>query len=155
MVACLSKQLSAAEARVAELEAEVPWLKDMRVQNGVLDITIEGARAALGRMCDALAVSFEADKGINYVQYEVRSRGREFILALQKASGKTPHQLRTEAEQRVAELGKILSALLGRIDAKPTMSGHLRAMRLRLDHGESHETSDAIRAARAVLSEAP
>lgn len=103
-------ECDALRTRVAELEAEVPWLKDMRVQNGVLDITIEGARVALGHVCSALAVNFETDKGINYVQYEVRSRGREFVLTLQKASGKTPHQLRAEAEQRVAELEAKLAA---------------------------------------------
>lgn len=44
-----------------------------------------------------------------------------------------------------------LSGLLARIDSEPTMSGHLTGMRLRPDY-EGHETSDAIRAARAVLS---
>lgn len=58
--------------------------------------------------------------------------------------------LRAEA----AGLREALAALLDRIDSEPTMSGHLRNVRLRPDHGGGHQTSDAIRAAKVVLGAA-
>lgn len=54
--------------------------------------------------------------------------------------------------QRIGELEAALSGLLGRITHEPTMSGHLRSMRLRPDHDATHDTSDAIRFALLVLA---
>ena len=64
--------------------------------------------------------------------------------------------LRAEVERlrtRGEALAKAMVALLTRIDSEPTMSGHLRGMRLRPDHGDTHKTSDAIRGAGAALAE--
>lgn len=52
-----------------------------------------------------------------------------------------------------AVLREALGGLLDRIRSEPTMSGHLRNMSLRQD-GAGHQTSDAIRFAKQVLSEA-
>jgi hypothetical protein len=64
--------------------------------------------------------------------------------------------LRAEVERlraRGEALAKALDGQLARIDSEPTMSGHLRGMRLRPDHGETHATRDAIRGAEAALAE--
>jgi len=58
-------------------------------------------------------------------------------------------------EARLDLLSRALLNLLARIDAEPTMSGHLRNARLRRDHGDMHETSDAIRAAREAVCQGP
>ena len=50
------------------------------------------------------------------------------------------HECRTHDQIRAesAALREALLRLLARIDSEPTMSGHLRGMRLRQDHGDSH-----------------
>jgi len=56
--------------------------------------------------------------------------------------------------ERVALLTTALNGLLARISSTPTMSGHLTAMYLMKDHGESRETSDALRYAKLAVMEA-
>lgn len=101
--------------RVAELEAEVPYVTDLHAANGQLDMTIQGAKSTLFAMATALAKSFEADGGINYVQYEVRSGDKDFVLTLQRAAGKTPHQLRQEAESRATKAETERDAALAQV----------------------------------------
>ncbi len=93
------EQAERAKRRVEELEAEVPYLKHLSVEGGQLDITIEGARRVTALLAESLAKMFRDAGGTNYVQYEVRSGEHDYILLLQLASGKTPHQLRQEAER--------------------------------------------------------
>lgn len=93
------EQAERAKRRVEELEAEVPYLKQLSVEGGQLDITIEGARRVTALLAESLAKMFRDAGGTNYVQYEVRSGEHDYILLLQLASGKTPHQLRQEAER--------------------------------------------------------
>lgn len=59
------------------------------------------------------------------------------------------------SRERTRELEEVLSNLVERIRGEPTMSGHLVGVQLRPDHGDSHATSDAVRAARAALAGVP
>lgn len=86
-------------AEVERLRAEVPYLKHLHVEGGAMDVTIEGAKRVVGLLATSLAKMFADAGATNYVQYEVRNAEHDYILLLQRAEGKTPHQLRQEAER--------------------------------------------------------
>ena len=82
--------------RVESLSADdrVEWV--MRMSHHIVPI-----------IGDALRKSFLDHGGTNYVEFQcAASDGEEFIVTLQRKRGKTPNQLRLEAEQRLAELSK-------------------------------------------------
>lgn len=134
--------------RVAQLEAEVPYLKHLSVEGGALDITIEGAKAVTRMMAESLAEMFRAEKAVNYVQYEVRSGEHDYILLLQLASGKTPHQLRQEAEARAAKAEARVAELEAHIRKGDEFIGAVE----RAEKAERER--DAARAEAAMLREA-
>lgn len=109
LIESLHGRLEEAQTELKKLNEEMPHLKTLHVEGGQLDMTIEGAKTTTLMIASALATTFEAEGGTNYVQFEVRKGEKDYILVLQKASGKTPHQLRKEADDKVTRLREALS----------------------------------------------
>ena len=157
----LASETQRLRERVAELEAEVPYVTDLRAANGQLDMTIQGAKSTLSAMATALAKNFEADGGINYVQYEVRSGDKDFVLTLQRAAGKTPHQLRQEAESRALKAEAERDAALAQLATE--REAHARTVAaleecldaLDFDNGERPEHACQARGRAAIAAALP
>jgi cell division protein FtsB len=111
------------DAEIERLTAEVEKLRDpklshMRFENGRLDMAlvspvIEGLATALG--------GWFVDNGAkNYVEMRLHDRhetGQVYILTVQKSGAKTPHELRTEAENKAAAEIASLKAEVERLRA--------------------------------------
>jgi len=51
-----------------------------------------------------MALILEENKAVNYVDFTCGLRGKEYILTVQRKEGRTPHELRREAEAEVERL---------------------------------------------------
>lgn len=86
-------------------------LKDMVIENGGVSLAV--SHELCGIMADSFLKMLDEGQAPNYMEMTFKKRG-EFdpciIVTVQRAQGKTPHQLRMEAEERAlrAQEGKIL-----------------------------------------------
>lgn len=117
---------AAKDAEIAALRAENDKLREalaqkvvsqtmltgLVVQDGGLTIGLEGGAAGL--LVEMLAQQFKDGGGTNYLQLSFTSSvclpGEAFIVTVQKCAGKTPHQLRMDAETEAAALRAWLEA---------------------------------------------
>ena len=73
-------------------------LRDLNVGNGSINASFEGGAVHL--FVDALANQFVESGAANYLEMQFHSEATgPLLLTLQRVNGKTPHQLRTEAEK--------------------------------------------------------
>ena len=101
----LSDRLEAAENENAKLRIALAEkvtsetiLRDLSVGNGSINATFEGGAVQL--MVDALATQFVESGAANYIEMQFHSEATgPLLFTLQRVDGKTPHQLRAEAEQ--------------------------------------------------------
>lgn len=63
------------------------------------NMTFKGAEEVMCLMADAMVGYFKGTGGINYVEFKVHHPEGDFILCVQRAAGKTPHELRCDAER--------------------------------------------------------
>ena len=83
---------------LAEKITSETTLRDLRVVNGSINATFEGGAVQL--MVDALADQFVESGASNYIEMQFHSKATgPLLFTLQRVNGKTPHQLRTEAEK--------------------------------------------------------
>lgn len=92
-------------------EAQGPRLRKMHIENGSIEMTIEESTGLVHRMAAALCKMLDDCGAKNYLQKEVSIGTRDYVLLVQRRSGKTPHQLRAEAEAVSAGLLAALVAL--------------------------------------------
>lgn len=98
-------RLEAAESENAKLRIALAekvtsetTLRDLNVGNGFINATFEGG--AVQPMLDALADQFVESGASNYIEMQFHSKAAlSLLFTLQRVDGKTPHQLRAEAEQ--------------------------------------------------------
>lgn len=118
-------QLSAQEAYCAQLEVEnaelrrqlgqrvidSTFLTEFTLKNGAVDMQFEGGAAQL--LAEMLAAQLESSGAANYLELSFRAAESraEYLVTLQKKSGKTPHQLRVMAEQEAARLRDELASM--------------------------------------------
>ena len=101
----LSDRLEAAENENAKLRIALvekvtseTILRDLSVRNGSINATFEGG--AIQLMVEALATQFVESGAANYIEMQFHSEATgPLLFTLQRVDGKTPHQLRAEAEQ--------------------------------------------------------
>lgn len=111
-------------ARVAELEAQnadlrqgladalrdSTMLTDMAMRHGG-DMTLGLEGGACQLLAESFAEQFLTHGSINYLEVTMQSRvkmpGERLVVTIQRCAGKTPHQLRGEAE---AELQRLRAA---------------------------------------------
>lgn len=103
-----------------------PTLKDMRLENGKLDLSLSGP--AVERIAAVVAEHFRALPAQNYIELSLREReppNDRFVVSVQRMQGKSPHELRRKAEaerdEAKAELARddvrrALADLLERVD---------------------------------------
>ena len=58
-----------------------------------------------------MALILDENKAVNYVDFTCGLRGKEYILTVQRKEGRTPHELRREAEAEVERLRAQLQAI--------------------------------------------
>lgn len=93
------------EARKAYENLIEPGLKHMRFENGELDMEVVGK--AVERIAEALTEWFRADPGENYIEMNLNSRTEPFeryAVTVQRIPGKSPADLRNEAQAEVDRL---------------------------------------------------
>lgn len=90
-------------------------IEDLRMQGGGLEMQFSGG--ASGLLAQAFVDALDAYAAANYleVSFDSAKHGR-IVVTTQKVAGKTPHQLRKEAEQERDELQAQVEAL--RADAE-------------------------------------
>lgn len=112
---------------------DLPRLRTLHVEGSTMEMTLEGGKRVLGMIVQALATCFEGDGGINYVQYQVQSGSHDYTLVLQRAGGKTPHELRTAAEVDLERVQREMEALRARLreerEKRQEMLAELDALR--------------------------
>ena len=73
-------------------------LRDLSVGNGSINAAFEGGAVHL--LVDSLATQFVESGAHNYIEMQFHSEATgPLLLTLQRVNGKTPHQLRAEAEK--------------------------------------------------------
>ena len=83
---------------LAEKVTSEATLRDLNFGNGFINATFEGG--AIHLMVDALATQFAESGAANYIEMQFHSEATgPLLFTLQRVDGKTPHQLRAEAEQ--------------------------------------------------------
>ena len=83
---------------LAEKVTSEATLRDLNFGNGFINATFEGG--AIQLMVDALATQFVESGAANYIEMQFHSEATgPLLFTLQRVDGKTPHQLRAEAEQ--------------------------------------------------------
>ena len=103
--AALMAKLEAAEKENAKLRIALAekvtseaTLRDLNVGNGFINATFE--EGSVQPMLDALADQFVESGSSNYIEMQLHSKAAiSLLLTLQRVDGKTPHQLREEAEK--------------------------------------------------------
>ena len=101
----LMAKLEAAEKENAKLREALAQkvtsetiLRDLNVGNGSINASFEGGAVRL--FVDAFANQFVESGAANYLEMQFHSEATgPLVVTLQRANGKTPHQLRAEAEQ--------------------------------------------------------
>lgn len=97
--------------RIAQLEAELlddlsqAYLKSAGPsREGGFEVTVEPSRRMMLVLASHLIALLEADAGINYVEWDVKPAGQldPYRLILVRPGGKSPHELRVDAERALA-----------------------------------------------------
>ena len=88
---------------LAEKTVNETMLRDLSIKNGSLNASFEGGAAHL--LADAFADQFIESGATNYLEVHLSSKETgPIVVTLQRINGKTPHQLRAEAERERDEL---------------------------------------------------
>jgi hypothetical protein len=90
--------------KVAEFESI--GIRRVMVENGRADIALGGE--AIAGLAEVMAEWYEQKGGPNYCEMTFTGNGREYVLTMQRADGKTPHQLRLDAEDRATRAEAVL-----------------------------------------------
>ena len=102
----LRAEVAGLREALAQKVVDQTMLTGLTVQDGGLTMGLQGGAAGL--LAEMLAQQFKDGGGINYLQLSFTSSvtfpGEALIVTVQKCSGKTPHQLRMEAEAEAAQL---------------------------------------------------
>lgn len=119
-VLALTKERDAALKRCVALEAEVatlcdPLLKEVSIKPGAMEMTMEGATAIVKRLAIAMITFLEGVGAKNYAEQEISLGTNDFVMLVQRRSGRTPHQLRVDAEAERDAARNALSAAVDRL----------------------------------------
>lgn len=103
-------EMRAAHIMLRDLASELPGVSEMHVEPREIKISMRGAKRTLRILAAVLAKNFKADKGVNFVEYEVRSGERDFLLTLQRQAGLKPTQVIERVKRECDELLAALKA---------------------------------------------
>ena len=129
---------------LAEKVTSEATLRDLSFGNGFIKATFEGGAVQL--MVDALADQFVESGAANYIEMQFHSEATgPLLFTLQRVDGKTPHQLRAEAE-------KERDALRNKIERMEKMEAALR-IAVRQNSHDMLMTGSELRQCEAALEE--
>ena len=91
------KEIAKLRIALAEKVTSEATLRDLSIGNGFINATFE--EGAVQPILDALADQFVESGASNYIEMQLHSKAAlSLLFTLQRVDGKTPHQLRAEAE---------------------------------------------------------
>jgi hypothetical protein len=103
---------SAQQLRIADLESQVskltqaladPMTTGIAIGNGSMDVGLHGGGAQL--LAGMFVGMLDANAGaVNYIELQFGSPRGPIVVTVMRPDGKTPHQLRQDAEQRIVDL---------------------------------------------------
>ena len=136
------KENSKLREALAEKVASETILRELSVGNGSINATFEGGAVQL--MVDALATQFVESGAANYIEMQFHSEATgPLLFTLQRVDGKTPHQLRAEAEQERDKLRELNSALSTKSNSQVIHNARLAeendALRAKIEEMERQE----------------
>ena len=145
---------------LAEKVTSETMLRDLSVGNGSINASFEGGAVHL--LVDSLANQFVESGTANYLEMQFHSEATgPLLLTLQRVNGKTPHQLRTDAEKERDELRAKISNLTIGIEYLSNLKqsyeewiGELQEERNTLRAAVRHE-ADCVDAAKAKIDILP
>lgn len=81
-------------------------LLSANVEGGAMNVSIEASREWMLEVTSHLMNLLEVDAGANYVEWDIKPAGQTdpYRLILVRPGGKSPHELRLEAEEEVRKL---------------------------------------------------
>jgi hypothetical protein len=90
---------------------ENPFMSGIEIGNGTIDIGLKGGAASI--LAGMFAGLLEAHEDIapNYLQVSFNSPKGPIVVIVQQPNGKSPHQLKIEAEQKVKLLEDVVKFL--------------------------------------------
>lgn len=110
MLGSQEKEIALLRAALAEKAVSSTMLREMSVINGGLNMQLEGGAAQL--LAETFAEQFRQGGAVNYLEMRFTADELNLLVTLQRVDGKTPAQLRKEAEQKLSELeDKVKSAV--------------------------------------------
>lgn len=116
--AALRARADAAERERDEAKNQLLAVKEFHFSNGDFDAAFVGEGAAAIAM--TLIGFYRAQGGTNYVEMQLSDKktAELFTVTVQRAAGRTPHQLRDAAEARADRLERENAELRGLPDAR-------------------------------------
>lgn len=129
---------------LAEKVTSETTLRDLSVGNGSINATFDGG--AMHLLVDAFANQFEESGAANYIEMQFHSNVTgPLVVTLQRVNGKTPHQLRAEAEQERDALRAAVQHEADCVEACKSKIEQLRAenaaLRAKIESMEQQEPS--------------
>ncbi|UCF25210.1 MAG: hypothetical protein JSV72_07340 [Ralstonia sp.] len=140
VVLALIERLECAEDAIAN-----PLLTGIQIHENSMDIGLKGAAAQI--FAEAFAAQFKDSGATNYLEVHLASNDPavgELLVTLQRKQGKTPHQFRREAEERLERA----EADIRRLDSGVIMTSE------RNDFGEEYKCERRGLDLRAMIDEA-
>lgn len=103
----LRDEIERLRAEVASYkDAMEPRIRSLDAGDGGVRMDLEGGACRL--LAEWLADEYKRNSGINYIESRFTSHeampGEAFVVTVQRVNGKTPHQLRQDAERELAAL---------------------------------------------------
>jgi hypothetical protein len=88
------------------------FLVNQTVVGDELKLTLEMSEETVHSLAEPVRMYLDEFQAVNYVEMRLQDKATEaeFIYIVQRAAGKSPHDLRREAEERVAQLEEQLAA---------------------------------------------
>jgi hypothetical protein len=115
----LTAERDALRDAVAKNVTDATMLTGLTTGGDGLTVGLQGGAASL--LAEMLAEQYKGSGAVNYLQLSFESRvtlpGEAFIVTVQRVAGKTPHQLRAEAEAERDALRQYLEAAQRRAES--------------------------------------
>lgn len=109
----MSVQMEHEAEATAEAEAEAAQTKihSFGVKEGAAEVKLSPSQRVLSGIAEAFRDQLKDAKNYVEMQMQDQETGEVFLLTIQRKNGKTPHQLRTEAEASVANRDRQIDKL--------------------------------------------
>lgn len=108
----LGERVRTGEPSIAERESTEMLLRYLDLRDGRVGMSIEDKQNAVLLVSEVMRQWFSAVGGVEYVETTLHSEREpeaEYVFTMQRREGKTPAELRTEAEERLDRIRDFLN----------------------------------------------